>query len=48
MSAECFFSGNTGSYYENSYLDGSILYDCTKALGDVDDNKNLTFPNSII
>lgn len=48
MSTDCVFAGNTGPYYENSLRDGTTFYDRTKALGEVEDNKNLTFRNSII
>lgn len=48
MSTDCVFAGNTGPYYENSLRDGATFYDRTKALGEVADNKNLTFRNSII
>jgi len=48
MSTDCVFAGNTGPYYETSLRDGSTFYDRTKALGEVEDNKNLTFRNSII
>ena len=48
MSTDCVFAGNTGPYYENSLRDGITFYDRSKALGEVDDNKNLTFRNSII
>lgn len=48
MSTDCVFAGNTGPYFENSFCDGKTLYDRTKALGEVIDNKNLTFRNSII
>jgi dTDP-4-dehydrorhamnose reductase len=48
MSTDCVFAGNTGPYYENSFCDGKTFYDRTKALGEVDDKKNLTFRNSII
>lgn len=48
MSTDCVFSGKSGSYSENSFKDGESLYDRTKALGEVNDNKNLTFRNSII
>ncbi len=48
MSTDCVFAGNTGPYYEDSLRDGLTFYDRTKALGEVDDNKNLTFRNSII
>lgn len=48
MSTDCVFAGNTGPYYENSLRDGTTFYDRTKALGEVEDDKNLTFRNSII
>jgi len=48
MSTDCVFAGNTGPYYENSIPDGKLLYDRTKALGEINDNRNLTFRNSII
>lgn len=48
MSTDCVFAGNTGPYRENSMPDGRTFYDRTKALGEVDDDKNLTFRNSII
>jgi len=48
MSTDCVFSGKVGSYSENSFRDGETFYDRTKALGEIDDNKNLTFRNSII
>ena len=48
MSTDCVFKGNSGPYYENSLCDGETFYDRTKALGEVNDKKNLTFRNSII
>lgn len=48
MSTDCVFSGRTGSYSENSFRDGETFYDRTKALGEIEDNKNLTFRNSIV
>lgn len=48
MSTDCVFAGNTGPYFEDSFKDGKTFYDRTKALGEVDDHKNLTFRNSII
>jgi dTDP-4-dehydrorhamnose reductase len=48
MSTDCVFAGNTGPYYEKSLRDGATFYDRSKALGEVEDNKNLTFRNSII
>jgi dTDP-4-dehydrorhamnose reductase len=48
MSTDCVFAGNTGPYSEKSLHDGRTFYDRSKALGEVEDNKNLTFRNSII
>ena len=48
MSTDCVFAGNTGPYSENSIPDGISIYDRTKALGEINDSKNLTFRNSII
>ena len=48
MSTDCVFSGETGGYIENSLPDGKSYYDRTKALGEINDKKNLTFRNSII
>jgi dTDP-4-dehydrorhamnose reductase len=48
MSTDCVFSGKKGSYNENSFRDGETFYDRTKALGEIEDDWNLTFRNSII
>lgn len=48
MSTDCIFLGNTGPYTETSFCDGHTFYDRTKAIGEVNDSKNLTFRNSII
>ncbi len=48
MSTDCVFAGNTGPYYEKSLRDGTTFYDRTKALGEIEDDKNLTFRNSIV
>ena len=48
MSTDCVFAGNTGPYNERSLRDGRSFYDRTKALGEVEDRKNLTFRNSIV
>ncbi|MEH7521661.1 sugar nucleotide-binding protein, partial [Bacillus sp. JJ1503] len=48
MSTDCVFSGKSGNYYENSLRDGETFYDRTKALGELENNKDLTFRNSII
>lgn len=48
MSTDCVFAGNTGPYFENSFPDGKTFYDRTKALGEINNSKDLTFRNSII
>ncbi|MFM2230258.1 MAG: hypothetical protein RL607_1516 [Bacteroidota bacterium] len=48
MSTDCVFKGNTGPYVESNICDGRTFYDVTKAIGEVNDKKNLTFRNSII
>lgn len=48
MSTDCVFSGKKGHYTENDFPDGETYYDRTKALGELNDEKNLTFRNSII
>ncbi|MEN6621158.1 MAG: sugar nucleotide-binding protein [Smithella sp.] len=48
MSTDCVFAGNTGPYYETSLRDGTTFYDRSKAMGEVEDDKNLTFRNSIV
>lgn len=48
MSTDCVFAGNTGPYTETSVPDGASDYDRTKAAGELNDNHNLTFRNSIV
>ena len=48
MSTDCVFSGSIGKYQENDFADGTTFYDRSKALGEINDKKNLTFRNSII
>lgn len=48
MSTDCVFSGKSGNYTENSLRDGETFYDRSKALGELEDNKNITLRNSII
>ena len=47
MSTDCVFR-KTGSYSETSFRDGETFYDRSKALGELENNKDLTFRNSII
>ena len=48
MSTDCVFSGKIGGYSETSFRDGETFYDRSKALGELENNKDLTFRNSII
>lgn len=48
MSTDCVFSGKDGNYTETSLRDGDTFYDRSKALGELENNKDLTFRNSII
>ncbi|WIV12116.1 SDR family oxidoreductase [Proteiniborus sp. MB09-C3] len=48
MSTDCVFSGKKGSYTETSFRDGETFYDRSKALGELENDKDLTFRNSII
>jgi dTDP-4-dehydrorhamnose reductase len=48
MSTDCVFSGKKGNYTEFDKPDGETVYDRTKALGELNDNKNITFRNSIV
>ena len=48
MSTDCVFSGKRGQYTEYELRDGTTFYDRTKALGELDDDKNITLRNSIV
>lgn len=48
LSTDCVFSGKNGPYYEDSIQNGESFYDRTKILGEINNNKDLTFRNSII
>ena len=48
MSTDCVFSGRRGSYTEDDFQDGESFYDRSKALGELDDDKNITLRNSIV
>ncbi|WP_125144029.1 SDR family oxidoreductase [Clostridium transplantifaecale] len=48
MSTDCVFSGKKGPYTEKSNRDGETFYDRSKAMGELEDNKNLTLRNSIV
>lgn len=48
LSTDCVFSGNNAPYKEDSPYDGELFYDRSKALGEIINNKDLTFRMSII
>ncbi|MBP3360166.1 MAG: SDR family oxidoreductase [Clostridia bacterium] len=48
MSTDCVFSGKRGGYTEEDLRDGQTFYDRTKALGELEDDKNITLRNSIV
>ena len=48
MSTDCVFSGKRGGYTENDFKDGESFYDRSKALGELDDSRNITLRNSIV
>lgn len=48
MSTDCVFSGNDGPYYEETFPNGVTFYDRTKAMGEINTAKDLTFRNSIV
>lgn len=48
MSTDCVFSGKRGQYTEEDFRDGATFYDRTKALGELEDDKNVTLRNSIV
>ena len=48
MSTDCVFSGKKGAYTEDDLPDGETFYDRSKALGELNDTKNITLRNSIV
>ncbi len=48
MSTDCVFSGKRGQYTETDLRDGESFYDRSKALGEIEDGKNLTLRQSIV
>ena len=48
MSTDCVFSGARGGYTEDDFRDGETFYDRSKALGELEDGKNITLRNSIV
>lgn len=48
ISTDCIFSGNEGDYEENSISNATSFYGRSKALGELNDDKNVTIRTSII
>ena len=48
ISTDCVFSGSRGGYVESDFPDGELFYDRSKALGELNNNKDVTFRMSII
>lgn len=48
MSTDCVFSGKRGQYTEEDECDGQLFYDKTKAIGEIEDEKNITLRQSIV
>jgi dTDP-4-dehydrorhamnose reductase len=48
MSTDCVYSGKNGNYTEKDFRDGETFYDRSKALGELEDEKNITFRTSIV
>ena len=48
LSTDCVFSGKRGGYSETDIPDGETVYDRTKILGEIVNDKDLTFRMSII
>jgi len=48
LSTDCVFSGKKGSYVETDFRDGNDVYSRSKALGELINDRDLTFRTSII
>lgn len=48
MSTDCVFSGSKGGYVEDDLRDGTTFYDRSKALGEIENDKDLTMRQSIV
>ncbi len=48
LSTDCVFSGKNAPYKEDDVFDGELYYDRTKALGEINNEKDLTLRMSII
>lgn len=48
ISTDCVFTGNKGNYTENDFKDADDVYGRSKALGEINNDKDLTIRTSII
>lgn len=48
MSTDCVFSGTRGDYVETDHRENETFYGRSKALGELDDDKNVTLRDSIV
>lgn len=48
ISTDCVFSGSRGGYVETDFPDGELFYDRSKALGELNNKKDVTFRMSIV
>ena len=48
ISTDCVFSGNTGSYTEDSFQDATSFYGRSKALGEINNDRSVTLRTSIV
>ena len=48
ISTDCVFSGKKGYYSETDFRDADDIYGRSKALGEINDNKNITIRTSVI
>ncbi|MEI6739336.1 MAG: sugar nucleotide-binding protein [Gemmatimonadaceae bacterium] len=48
LSTDCVFSGKRGQYREDDFRDGETFYDRSKALGELEDDRNVTLRTSIV
>jgi len=48
VSTDCVFSGLQGGYSEHSHRDGTSFYDRSKALGEIENDRDLTLRTSLV
>lgn len=48
ISTDCVFDGDKGSYIETDFRDAKSFYGLSKALGEIDNDKNITLRTSIV